>query len=186
MAGDWIKMRTDLGRDPAVIALCDLLARERNCIIGALHTLWSWADEQTHDGNAVGVTEKWIDAHVCVTGFAQAMVKVGWLYLTEHGVSIPRFDKHNGESAKKRALSNKRVKRYRNADSVTDALPEKRREEKKKYPPKPPQGGADEVIYKSKRQRPLTAEQAAAAALKDPYEQLRTRPSIQDSRPPVS
>lgn len=60
---------------------------------------------------------------------------VGWLkYDAEtETIHIPNFTRHNGESAKKRALNTERQARWRNAHvdaSVTQAaLPEKRREE---------------------------------------------------------
>lgn len=91
--------------------------------------VWGWFDQQTQNGNAGSVTgnalKRFIDRLVGVTGFAESMSKVGWL----NDSGIPNFDRHNGESSKKRALTNKRVKRLRNVVSVTKALPEKRREE---------------------------------------------------------
>jgi len=109
-----------------------MLDTDEDTIVGKLHKLWSWADQHTTDGNAVGVTEKWIDRYVSVTGFAHSLVNVGWLSVKEDSVCIPNFDIHNGKPAKQRALTGQRVKRKRNAVTVTKALPEKRREEKSK------------------------------------------------------
>jgi len=55
------------------------------------------------------------------------MREVGWLRGEEGSLVLPNFDRHNGETAKKRALTKDRVKRFRNADGVTRE--EKRREE---------------------------------------------------------
>jgi hypothetical protein len=67
------------------------------------------------------------------------MAFVGWLNQDGHVLSLPNFEYHNGETAKKRALGKNRQEKHRsndesnansNASSVTNPLPEKRREEK--------------------------------------------------------
>jgi hypothetical protein len=145
MAGDWIKMRTDLADDPAVISIARETLIDEYSVVGKLHKVWSWADRHCNaDGNAPGVTFLWIDRFVDTEDFGQAMYHVGWLDETEVGVCFPNFSHHNTQTAKERALTAKRVaehKRKSNAstvteivtDTVSDALPteEKRREEKK-------------------------------------------------------
>jgi hypothetical protein len=62
------------------------------------------------------------------------MRNVGWLTGENYQITFPNFVEHNGSTAKKRAKTQQRVTKHRNARSVTDvtlkALPEKRREEK--------------------------------------------------------
>lgn len=137
----WIKMRTDLEEDPAVISIAADTNLLEVDVVGRLHRLWSWADNQTYNGNADGVTPSWVDRHVGTNGFADAMSKVGWIIFTDKGMHLPNFERHNGETAKARALTAKRVAKTRNAnrnaddnanrnaDTVTKVLPEKRREE---------------------------------------------------------
>jgi len=131
LAGEWIKFEKATIDKPEVLEMADILEISEDAVIGKLLRVWCWFDSQSRDGNAGSVTgnalKRFIDRLVASQGFASCMQKVGWL--TDSG--IPNFDRHNGESAKKRALTNKRVKRNRNDDSVTKALPEKRREEKK-------------------------------------------------------
>jgi hypothetical protein len=147
MAGDWIKMRSDLATDPAVIAIAAKTGLDEFGVVGRLHSLWAWADSQTLDGNAVGVTESFLDRYLGVTGMARAMVSVGWLEVNSCGLKIPHFDRHNGQTAKARALTAKRVAKFKdqkgNGYSVTQALPreEKRREELIQHP-QPPVGGS--------------------------------------------
>lgn len=149
MAGDWIKMRTDLADDPAVIAIAVEAGIDEFSVVGKLHKLWSWADRHCNadgngNGNASGVTILWIDRFVGTANFGQAMLDVGWLHELESGVQFPKFDRHNTKTAKERALTAKRQSQFKkksNAEgnattvtpSVTNALPteEKRREEKK-------------------------------------------------------
>jgi len=143
MAGDWQMIRLDLHEDPAVIqitATCDGLVDEDHTV-GKLARLWAWANAQTRDGNASGVTILWLDRYIGVTGFAEAMIFAGWLQANGDTITFPKFDRWMSDSAKTRAKTRKRVEKHRNAPTVTKALPEKRREEKrirkKKDPPTP-------------------------------------------------
>lgn len=113
MAGDWIKMRCDLAEDPAVIAMATKLRKDEFSIVGRLHAFWSWIDRQSRDGSAPGVTHAWLDKRVECRGFADAMVSVGWLLVTNDGLTIPNFDNHNGETAKARAVTTKRKQKSR-------------------------------------------------------------------------
>ncbi len=117
MSGDWIKMRVNLSTDPAVIAIADACDMDEDHIVGKLHRFWSWADQQTEEGDAPSVTKKWVDRYLSAAGFADAMVSAGWLEETPEGLRIPNFDAHNGQSAKKRGLTAKRNTRYRAKNS---------------------------------------------------------------------
>src|SRR5690606_31903818 len=110
--------------------------------VGKLLRVWRWFDQQTIDGNAPGVTSALLDRLLGVSGLCAAMESVGWLESYEGGVRLPNFGRHNGKTAKNRALTAKRVANHKtnadgndkgNASSVTSALPreEKRREEVK-------------------------------------------------------
>lgn len=50
MAGDWIKMRSDLSDDPAVFKIAGALNLDRFSVIGRLHAFWAWADKHAVDG----------------------------------------------------------------------------------------------------------------------------------------
>lgn len=113
MAADWIPMRLDLGDDPAVIAMSDSLQLDEFAVVGRLHKLWSWASAHTKDGR-VNVTASRIDKLVTHSGFAHAMEAVGWIEITETHVLFVRWNRHNSQSAKKRAADAKRKKRVRN------------------------------------------------------------------------
>lgn len=146
MAGDWIKMRTNLWDDPRVARLCDLTDHSEAAVIGGLYWLWAMADEHTEDGILPGLTCRAIDRKTGVQGLGAALCEVGWLADHPEGVRIVGFEEHNGASAKKRCQTAKRVAAFKsgngeetqdraagNADSVTKTLPErdleKRREE---------------------------------------------------------
>ena len=133
MAQDWMKIRLDLRDDPDVIAMAGQLGIDEDTVVGKLNRFWSWANRQTADGNAPGVTLAWLDRYVGVTGFGDALLNVGWLAVDGGGLSIPNFERHMSESAKQRALTARRAAavrgKKRNASSVTESAP---REEKEK------------------------------------------------------
>lgn len=154
MAGNWIKMRHDLATDPAVIATADRLGISEAHVVGLLHRLWSWADQHTENGDAAGVTLSWIERHVGVTGFAEMLVRVGWIEATDDGVRIVNFERHMGKSAKKRALAAERMQRLRDATSVTKTSPEKRREEKNTNTPNGVLGSRRPKLGPASRRKP--------------------------------
>lgn len=122
MAGDWIKMRTALAHDPAVIAMALDLDKGEFEVVGMLHHIWSWADSQSQDGHIKRVTPKWLDRFVHCEGFAKSMEMAKWLIVNEDGIEFPNFDRHNGDSAKKRAEDAERKRKSR-ANMVSDEPP---------------------------------------------------------------
>lgn len=138
MAGDWIKMRADLRDDPAVFKLAEILNVDELHVIGCLFCFWTWVDKHAVDGRVDGATSRLVDKVSMTSGFADALVAVGWIQVDESGVTIPNFQRHNGESAKERGLKNARQARWRanNAPvSSVDATPSTKastREEKRR------------------------------------------------------
>jgi hypothetical protein len=139
----WIKIEHWTQDKPEVFVMADSLGIDPDAVLGKLVRIWVWADQQTIDGNAGSVTLSLLDRLSGVTGFAKAMLGAGWLRQVGDGVQFVNFDRHNGETAKKRALTARRVDKHRagnakkpqtgagcNAGSVTKALPEESREEK--------------------------------------------------------
>jgi hypothetical protein len=146
MAFAWIKIEDTTPDKPEVWAMAERLGIDADAVVGKLVRIWIWADQQTVNGNARSVTKALLDRCAGVTGFADAMMEAGWLVAADGGVSFVNFDRHNGETAKKRAQTARRVQRHRaqgdtpagdtaerNAASVTSgvtkSLPEKRRED---------------------------------------------------------
>jgi hypothetical protein len=141
VAGDWLKMSVNLPDKPEVWQIAGMLNIDADSVVGKLLRVWAWFDAHTEDGNAVGVTYPLVDRVAGVAGFAEAMVLAGWLSQAGSVMTIPHFERHNGKTAKNRALTNERVAKHRksndesNADSndasVTKTVTreEKRREE---------------------------------------------------------
>lgn len=143
MAGDWIKFDVTTPDKPEVWAIAGILDIDPDAVVGKLLRVWAWFDQHTESGNAPSVTKKLLDRIVGVTGFCDAVIDSGWMIEEGNSIALPNFEVHNGKTAKKRALTAKRVaehkekKRFGNAEanaegnapSVTSALP---REEKNK------------------------------------------------------
>jgi hypothetical protein len=141
----WIKMRVDLHTDPRVVRIqCALRAAGvsmscsssamRCAIIGALHRVWSIADTHTEDGVLTGYSLEVIDDLVGIDGFASAMMSIGWLADGPKGLWVPDFDKHNGQSAKRRATHAQQmaVRRSTSQDAHAERTPSGPRKEKEK------------------------------------------------------
>ena len=127
MAGDWIKVEHTTPDKPEVVKLADMLGIDQDAVVGKLLRLWIWADQQSVSGNAITVTNSFLDRLVFCPGFAAGLVKVGWLNGRNGLLSIPNFDRHNGQTAKNRANTNRRVANHRkgrNDETVTDVTPE--------------------------------------------------------------
>lgn len=120
MAGDWLKMRSNLWDDPRVAHVVDLTDSTEGPVIGALYWLWATADQHTEDGFMPGLTLKQIDRKTALPGFGAALCTVGWLLDGPDGVTILRFEEHNGTSAKRRCVEAQRKANGRKA-SASDA-----------------------------------------------------------------
>lgn len=143
MAGDWIKMQVNLPDKPEVWRIAGMLGIDADSVVGKLLRVWAWFDQNTENGNATGVTYPLIDRVAGVAGFAESMVLAGWLEHCGSDLCIPNFGRHNGKTAKNRALTNERVAKSRalsnaegNGGSVTKTVT---REEKRRSntPPTP-------------------------------------------------
>lgn len=158
MAGDWIKMRADLFTHPKVFKIADKLKKDELYVVGALLAFWSWSHQHAVDGRVDGATSHLIDRATRVDGLADALVSVGWLEVDETGIGIPRFEVHNGDSAKERSLKNERQARWRERKkggevdggaSTTPSTKASTREEKRRSKPPTPESGEDEEGFKA-------------------------------------
>lgn len=118
MAGDWIKMRSNLWDDPRVAKMCDQTNAGESAIVGGLYWLWATADQHSEDGIMLGLTLRAIDRKTGIQGFGDALVSAGWLKDHPEGVRIVRFAEHNGKSAKRRCSESVRKMSARDADRL--------------------------------------------------------------------
>ena len=149
MAGDWIKMRTDLYRDPKVCVIADWLlyadgelARYvnqhrqrdmtvtrnvmRNVTVGALVSVWgvmrTRGKPEELDLVCRGVTLSVLDDIADLPGFGSALASVGWVEEREEGIVFPRFfEEHNVDPvASSKKKAADRQARYRERQKAKD------------------------------------------------------------------
>lgn len=177
MAGDWIKMRSDLFTHPKVVRISSALKADTLRTVGGLMSVWCLFDAHSVDGELVGYTKETLDSHVRWDGFSSAMESVGWLIENDDGLELPNFESHNGQSAKRRAQDADRKKESRKMSALNEdkkrTREEKRREDKdigdsiestspsKNKSVKKPDGVSDQLwsdlksVWKTKR-KPVT------------------------------
>jgi hypothetical protein len=135
----WIKVEKSLDDDPRVIRM---VARLRNAdvtlgsrapllVIGALVKFWWYADTHIRQDDTLDLSPSEIDEMVGLPGFCDLLPECWLRQVDGNCVELPDFQKHNGVEAKKRAVTQKRVSRHRNAASVTPALPDQTRPDHK-------------------------------------------------------
>ena len=130
MAGDWIKMRSDLFTHPKVIRISSALKADTLKTIGGLMSVWCLFDAHSVDGDLPGYSKETLDSHVRWEGISSAMESVGWLLENEEGLELPNFESHNGQSAKRRAQDADRKKASRKLSALDE---DKSRLEKRSY-----------------------------------------------------
>lgn len=129
MAGDWMKIEHALPDKPEVMEMAEALQIDPDAVVGKLVRVWRWYDNHTEDGNAPVTVRALLNRIAGVTNFVTAMINVGWMTEENNRLILGKFNRHNGKTAKVRALGRTRTQTSRsksNAASVTDALPEKR------------------------------------------------------------
>lgn len=143
----WIKLEKDRRDDPRVIRMARELrnagvTHERftasmhvTLVLGCLDVLWCYADTHVREDDTLDLGPDEIDELVGLQGFCRLMPS-DWLEVIDaNSVKLPDFHAHNGTESKKKALSQKRQERHRNASalkgetlasriSVTSALPD--------------------------------------------------------------
>jgi hypothetical protein len=151
---DWVKMRSDIYRDPRVCEMAEQLTGNhscdrnvmRNATVGALVTFWGVTRHRGHrygdDLQLPRMKLSVVDSIVELPGFGAAMVAVGWIIERDESLILPRFfEGLNVDPAEKTRVQNaERQRRYRERNrNVTDNVTvtqrsnvEKRRVEKRR------------------------------------------------------
>ena len=198
MPADWIKMRTDLYRDPKVIGMANALrhgdvtpnvTRYIRCsVVGALVSVWGVLRHQgERRGDDLCIPKcklTVIDDIADLPGFGEAMASVGWANETPDGVVLPKFFRDlNAEPVRSGAAERQKRYRERQRDgSVTrDAqrdvtqpvtvTGEKRESREERNTPQPPDGGG---VSKSKTAK---AEHTHFAAFWTAYPRKTAKPA---------
>jgi hypothetical protein len=159
MAGDWIKIRSDLPDEDEVLGIAHKLNIDPDLVVGKLVRFWAWVDKVSPNGRLRWATCVDIDRRLNCPGFAEALVFVGWLEIADEGENhmlvIPHYERHMSQSAKLRAVKARQKAKERRSESLEcrhsvakmspcDGDKEATREEKRRdirTPCKSPAGG---------------------------------------------
>jgi len=103
MAGDWIPISVELPNKPEVVRLAMALKCSTDEVVGLLVRFWSWAQAHTADGSLpyMDADTLAVATHIRKAFFVE-LQKVGWLLVSDSGVSIPAFDRWFTGAAKRR------------------------------------------------------------------------------------
>lgn len=149
---NWIKIEHVTPDKPEIVSMAELLKIDQDAVTGKCLRIWIWADQQTIEGDDLRVTPAFLDRLTNCPGFSSALVEVGWMKSRNSRFTLPNFSRHNGQTAKTRALTSDRVKRQRNEQIVTQPLPDKNRSDKRRKNPKkdsPPAARERDPIWDS-------------------------------------
>lgn len=145
MAGDWIKLEVATLDKPEVAQMARVLGIKHGEALELLLRFWAWIDANSVDGHVDGLVDTDVDEMMRCAGFSGVMQMIGWLKCDNENqrIEIPHADRHNGESAKKRALKNRRQSDWRGrvdarVDAATSTSPSQKastREEKRRETP---------------------------------------------------
>ncbi len=111
----WIKVGASIHNKPEVLGIAKECGLGVDTVVGKLIRMWAWFDEMSANGHVSYGTNVWLDSYVGHDGFAQACASVGWLRISSDGLTMPNFDRHNGESSKKRLIDAARKRQSRSS-----------------------------------------------------------------------
>lgn len=109
----WIKVRKGLNDSPKMIALSRLCGCTRERAFDGWFRLYSYFDSVTSDGKVEFFEAVDVDRIAQLEGLGNALATIGWLRFEYGGCTVVDWQKHNGNSAKKRLLTNERVADHR-------------------------------------------------------------------------
>ena len=134
MAGDWIKVEVATSYKPEVLRIAELLGVSRRECMGILVDFWAWLDANAHSESVRNLSRKSLDDVLHCPGLAATLEAVGWVEWDDKTASarITNYDRHNGNSAKRRAYDQKRQSEKRRNLSASNADKKRTREEKRR------------------------------------------------------
>ena len=119
----WIKIETHTPDKAEIRQIARLCQCSKAEAFLAFFRVYVWLDEETEDGHVDFFTPADADEIGRLPGLGEALQAVGWITFGATGAVVANWDRHNGESAKKRGLDAERQRRSRarHAKSVTKA-----------------------------------------------------------------
>jgi len=123
----WIKIETHTPDKAEVRQIARLCHCTKADAFLAFFRVFVWLDEQTEDGHVDFFTAEDADDIAGLKGFGDALEAVGWVTFSHVGAVVANWDRHNGQSAKRRCLDAERARRLRvrHGATVTSVTPKR-------------------------------------------------------------
>ena len=123
----WIKIETHTPDKAEIRHMARLCGCTKAEAFLAFFRVFVWLDEQTEDGHVDYFTAADADEIAGLPGFGDALQEVRWITFGPTGAVVANWDRHNGQSAKRRCLDAERSKRLRerHAATVTNVTPKR-------------------------------------------------------------
>ena len=109
----WIKVETHTPDKTEIRQIARLCQCSKAEAFLAFFRVFVWLDEQTENGQVEFFTPDDADEIGGLPGLGHALETVRWITFSPGGAVVANWERHNGESAKKRCLAAERIKRYR-------------------------------------------------------------------------
>lgn len=109
----WLKIEITTPYKPEITQISRLCSCSKADAFLAFFKFMAWADSITEDGFIEFLTEEDCDDHAGLKGFGKAFATVKWIDFRNGGAYINNFDRHNGQSAKRRTLDTERKRKER-------------------------------------------------------------------------
>lgn len=122
---DWIKIEKGTPAKGEIRTIARLCGVSRGDAFLGWFRLWCVLDDQVGaDGFLANYTAADADEDSGLHGIGKALEAVGWCVFSPTGCSVINWSRHNGKSAKQRALLSRRaaIHRKRNSESVTQSV----------------------------------------------------------------
>ena len=109
----WIKIETHTPDKAEIRHIARLCGCTKAEAFLALFRVLVWLDEETDDGHVDFFTPADADEIADLPGFGEALQEVRWISFGPTGAVVSNWERHNGQSAKRRCLDAERKRAVR-------------------------------------------------------------------------
>ena len=105
----WLKVEENTPAKPEIKKIATDCGVSNEVAFARWFRLWSYLDRTTADGFVPFLTAQGCDEEAGLPGIGKSLESVGWVEFSRQGALVVNWDRHNGKSAKERALTARRV-----------------------------------------------------------------------------
>lgn len=117
----WIKIETHTPDKAEIRHIARLCGCTKAEAFLAFFRVFVWLDEETDDGHVEFFTPGDADEIGGLKGLGEALQEVRWITFSRAGAVVSNWDRHNGQSAKRRCLDAERKRAVRSESGQTSA-----------------------------------------------------------------